>query len=163
MAGVRVIDVVEEPNGLLHVMSHPVAAKSGDWVPVCRDPERRDRLERTCAATAGCLALLAREPLSVVATEIVAGMAWVEVSAPAPALDLQRLTRSGEPIELIARRGAEMTVYLGGQAVRMVAAPIALSTAALAGAGIRTVAALEGGHEALEITVPDATGGRWWL
>jgi hypothetical protein len=158
VAGVRVLDVVEEPDGLLHVMAWPVGARIGEWVPVWRDPGRRDRLERTCAATAGCLALLARERLSVVSTEIVAGMAWVEISAPSPALDLDGLARRAEPIEIVARCGTEMTIYLDGQAVKMVDAPIAATTEALIGVEVRVVAALDGGHEALKI--PDSAGGR---
>lgn len=163
VAGVRVIDVVEEPNGLLHVMARSTGVSVGDRVPLRPDPRRRDRLLCTSAATAACLALLSRERLAVVSTEIVAGLAWIEVSAPAPALDLEALAARREPIEVIARSGTTMTVYIDGQAVKMATAPIASNTGAFLGAGVRAVSALEGGHETLEVTIPDPAGRRWWL
>jgi hypothetical protein len=162
VGGGRVVDVVEEPGGLLHVMAHQVDVRRDEWVPIWRDPDRRQRLERTHGATAACLASLARERLAVVSMEIVAGLAWLEVSADAPAIDLAPLVGRNEPIEVIARSGNEMTVYVDGQAVRTVPAPIARSTGALAGIGVRSVAALDDGREALEVSLPDAEGREWW-
>jgi hypothetical protein len=163
VAGARVVDVVEEPTGLLHVMDDFVHVESGKRVPIWRDPERRGRLERTHAATVACLALLAHEHVPVTSVEIVAGLAWIEVAEPAPALDLAAVAAREERIEVLARSAGRMKVYLDGRTVETVEAPIAGGTAAIAAAGVRPVAALGGGHEALEIALPDGEGRAWWL
>lgn len=161
-AGVRIVDVVEEPTGLLHVMERPVHVQIGDSVPLLRDSERRNRLGRTHAAAIACAALLAEAGARVTSTEVVAGLAWIEVASSVPVPDLAPLAARDEAIEVLSRGRGRMTVYLDGQTVKTTDAPIATRTGAFAGAEARPVAALDGGREAFEVALPDGEGAIWW-
>src|SRR4051812_47244540 len=141
---VRVLDVVEEPGGLLHIMETSTGLHAGSLAMVRRDIVRRDRLKGSHAAAVACQARLADLRIPVVSIEIVPGIVWIEVGSPVPALALSPLVDGELPIEIATRASGRMTVYLDGQMVKTVDAPIAVSTAAISGAAVRRVAALSG-------------------
>lgn len=162
IAGARVVDVVEESGSLIHVLDRDVEVRRGAFVPIWRDPERRERLERAHAAAVLYIAELARQEVSVASVEIVAGLAWVEIAGIAPELDLPALAERDDELEIQAEKGDRMKVFLAGQIVDTVRSPILASTGSIGGAEVRSVAALDGEHEALEIALPDGEGRTWW-
>lgn len=160
--GVVVVDVIEEDDGFLHVLDEHMELELGTKVHIWRDPIRRDRLERTHAAAVVCLAELFRQRAAVASAEIVAGLTWIETVGPVPDLDFGKLVKDDQEIEILARRAGRMAVFLGDRIIDTVDAPIAARTGDIAGAEVSAIAALDAGHEALEIALPDEDGKRWW-
>jgi hypothetical protein len=159
----KVVDVVEDEGGLLHITDGALDAEPGDLILITRDSERRERLERAHAAFAVALAELIGAGIEIRSVEIVAGMAWIEVIGPAPRIDLPALCAAGELLQVRPQRNGRMSVRIGEREVCTYFAPIARSTLEIGGAALRPVAELEEGRELLEVSLPDGEGRAWWL
>jgi hypothetical protein len=161
----KVVDVVRERRGLLHVIEGEVKLGStiGDLVLVRRNTGRRERLERTHAATVLVLAALISLGVEVQGVEVLAGAAWIELIGPAPKLDLSALTAPALPLEAWPQRSGRMLVRVGERNVTTYFAPISQSTDHIGTANLRAVTAQNDGHEALEVRLADEEGQSWWL
>lgn len=159
--GITVLDVVEEAGKLVHLLSQPLHARTGQLLEVRLDRERRERLARTHTACVLVCSQLALRSVRVISVEITAGLAWIEIREDGCEIDLDDLAARG--VALTPRQFGEgrMLVECCGVSVDTYFAPIARDARTIAGAEVRTVAALEKGRSALEIALPDARG-RWW-
>jgi Ser-tRNA(Ala) deacylase AlaX len=158
----RVVDVIEEGGGLLHVTDGRLSAKPGDVVFVSRDPERRARVERTHTGVALAQTALNRAGLEVGAVEIAAGMGWIEVCGVAPSIDLAEMAERDDPIDVRPLPGGRMQVRIGEDEVSTYFAPISHSTGELGAAQVRVISESVAG-EVLEVSLPDREGRQWWL
>jgi hypothetical protein len=164
MAGeTKVVDVIEEEGGLLHVTAEKLKADAGDLVLLSRDIEHRRRLERTTGAAAVSLAALADAGIEVNSVEIVAGMAWIEVMEPAPRIDLAAICAAGDEIQVSPQHNGRMLVRVGDREVTTYFAPVVLSTLEIGAAALRPVAEGAEDREVLEVSLPDSEGREWWL
>lgn len=162
IGGIQVVDVLEEPGGLLHVLEEQKRFRVGQYVGIWRDRWRRARLERTGAAAVACQAELAERGVGIASVEVAAGLAWIETTEPVYRLEFDLLDGREEKIEVQRVANGRMLVDLGGRLVETPQAPLPDSTAAIGPVGVRAVTALEDGHEALEIALADHPGREWW-
>jgi hypothetical protein len=162
VSGTRVVDVIEEGGGLMHVTDGRLSAEPGDTVFVTRDPGRRARVERAHAGVALVQVALARNGVEIGAVEIAAGMGWIEVNGAAPSINLAALAERDDPIEVRPLRGGRMRVRIGDEEISTYFAPICRSTGELGAAQVR-VASESGAGEVLEVSLPDEVGRKWWL
>ncbi len=159
----KVVDVIEDGGGLLHITERRLEAKAGDLILVSRNPEHRKRLERTHAAAVIVGAELAEADVDVGVVEITAGKAWVEVMSRAPRIDLPALVARGELLQVKPRQNGAMSVKVGKREMSTYFAPIARSALEIGDAEVRRAGELGGGQELLEIRLPDGEGQSWWL
>jgi hypothetical protein len=153
IAGIRVVDVLEEPGGLLHVLEEPKRFRPGQYVPVWRDQHRRLQIERTHAAAVACQAELAQRGIGIDHAEVAPCLSWIETTEPVYGLDFELFDGRDEKIEIQRIAADRMLVDVAGVVLETARSPIAASTAAIGSVQITAVAALDAGHEALEISL----------
>lgn len=161
----KIVDVVREKRGLLHIIEGEgkLGSAVGDFALVRRDPAHRERLERTHAATVVTLAELASLGIEVEEVEVVAGAAWIELIDPAPGFDLSALVEPALSLEAWPQRNGRMLVRIGERTVTTYFAPISQSTDHIGAVDVRAVTVRDDGHEALEIRLAEEEGRSWWL
>lgn len=159
---IRVVDVLETNEGLLHVLEEPKPFRAGQYVAIQLDLERRARLERSLTATVACQAELAERGVGIASVEVAGHLAWLETTEPVYRLEFDLLDGRDEKIEIQRVADGRMLIDLAGQVVDAPQAPLLASTAGIGPVGVRAVAGLDDGHEALEIALPDHPGREWW-
>jgi hypothetical protein len=159
--GMRVLDVYEQGEDIVHLLQQPLPLQVGQLVAVDLDIDRRKRLARTHAACVLVRRTLGLRGIVVRSFEIAAGMAWLEIEEPVGDLDLSNMIEPGLTLDPCSSGNGHMVVECEGLVIDTALAPIARSSLDLGRAEVRTVAALEDGGAALEIVLVDA-GGRWW-
>lgn len=158
---VRVVDVLEEPGGLLHVLQRPIWLRPGLRVPVWIDRHRRDRLARTLGAVAIAKALVERAGARVVSLEVVAGKAWIELDRETPQPDIAAAMALDPSMEILTADRQRALVVVLGAVVTVPAGPIETRLAVIGDVQVEAVAPLGGGAAAIELSL--ARGGdAWW-
>jgi hypothetical protein len=162
IGGIQVVDVLEEPEGLVHVLEERKRFHVGQYVAIWRDTRRRRRLERSHAAAVACQAELAERGVGVASVEVAAGLVWLETIEPVYRLEFDLLGGRKEKIEVQRIAEGRMLVEIAGQLVETPQAPLPDSTATIGPVRVQAVTALEDDHEGLEIALADYPGREWW-
>lgn len=158
---VRVVDVLEESKGFLHVLERPIGLKRGREVLVHLDSNRRDRLERTRTAVALACAEIARVHGKVLHTEVAAGLAWLETDNLSSDIDIRTIIKSDVALKCTTVTNNALQVEICGVTVSMMTGPIGATSRMAEGAELRHVSPLDSERTTLEIAVPDGKG-KWW-
>lgn len=127
VAGVQVVDVVEEGCGPLHIFERAPFLRIGEHVVVARDEAHRDSLARAHTAMVLAVRELEAEGAEVLATEVIAGKAWIDFSGNATTVNLESAIAKDEPLQTISGETG-ISVWIGKRALETYKAPLVKRT-----------------------------------
>lgn len=140
VGGLRVVDVLEEGCGPLHIFERAPFLRIGAHVLVARDEAHRDRLARAHTATVLAVRELEAQGAEVLATEVVGGKAWIDFSGEVATVNLEPAIDKDEPLQTISG-DTGIGVWTGKRAIETYKAPLVERTSKIGKVAVERVEA----------------------